>query len=134
VSARIFDALGATAWTAVGRALDAVGHPHCSDGWTLTDAAALAESQLRAVSSKRVVDEVRDALRAEGLAFAYDFGAEADAVRDIWTVRSIVDRGPRVLVSLESGAERVTIPVTETPRARVGQRVRVRLVGVRGAP
>jgi hypothetical protein len=127
----ISEVLGVRACAAVERALASATVTAHGGPTVAADAAIITESQLRAVSGPKVVREVRDALREAGLALAADPQADADAEADVWTVRSVTDRGPRIEVTLESGRDRVTLPTTETPRVRVGDRVRVVLRRVR---
>ena len=123
----ISEVLSVRACAAVERALASA--TVTAYGWptVVADAAILTESQLRAVSGPKVVREVRAALREAGLALAADPQADADAEADVWTVRSVTDRGPRIEVTLESGRDRVMLPTMTTPRVRVGDRVRIGL-------
>ena len=128
----IGDALSVRTATTVERAIRAAGVGADDDLWTLAVLARLTEQQLRAVGAGRAtLREIAVTLREAGLTLTLTHIAEADAEADVWTVRGIIDKGPRVEVTLESGRDRVTLPTTETPRVRVGDRVRIGLRRVR---
>ena len=128
MTALLTEALSVRAGTIAARALASIGRD-ATDA-TLSDAAALTESQLRAAGAGRAaLREIVVALRDAGLALAPD--QEPRAVNGVWIVRGITTRGDWYAVSLECEHSRVTLPVAEVPRMRVGQRVRVDLRGVR---
>lgn len=129
MTALLTEALSVRAGTIAARALTAIGRD-ATDA-TLSDAAALTESQLRAAGAGRAaLREIVVALRDAGLALAPD--QEPRAVNGIWVVRGITTRGDWYWVSLESEAHRFHLPVDDVSRLRVGQRVRLDLKGVKG--
>lgn len=128
----IGDALSVRAATTVERAIRAAGVGSASAALDLATVARLTERELRAMGAGRAtMREVVTTLSDAGLALAVDARDTTDAERDVWTVRGIIDKGPRIEVTLEVGRDRVTLPTTETPRVRVGDRVRIGLRRVR---
>lgn len=130
-STPIGDALSVRTATTVERVIRAAGVGG-DPIWTLATVARLTERELRAMGAGRAtMREIVTTLSDAGLALAVDARDTTDAERDVWTVRGIVDRGPRIEVTLESGRDRICVPTTETPRVRVGDRVRIGLRRVR---